>query len=265
MATNGQRARAAQVRVTQIGPIDGAIVGQRHRNVEATDLLALRVTHHVTDAPVITATARLVFRVVDHLVDEIAQVQHESQLIFRRGALVLEDHAPIGVLRALAHVLATDEGKPHRPVVIGRCSRARASDATAATTLVDEAIPVRASGLKPGHHHAAGMIRDRERPRAGACHQLLEIRRFGHFNGQRHRRNTRRRGNTRPQQYAVRCRISRRDTFRIYFGCFAPGTRPRRFELARPSNRCTHGGRRANELTPGQCLHHHDLQIGGPL
>ena len=82
--------------------------------MKIVDLLAVLVTHEVANAAVIHAL-RPVFRIPDDFVDEIAEMQDEAQPVLFGGALILEDHSPVGVLRAVVCVLATDEREVHRP------------------------------------------------------------------------------------------------------------------------------------------------------
>ena len=66
------------------------------------------IAHDVADLAIVHAL-RAIFRIPDHFVDEIAEMQHEAETILFGGALVFVDHPAIGVLRALIRVLAADE------------------------------------------------------------------------------------------------------------------------------------------------------------
>jgi len=93
--------------------------------VEVGDLLAMFVAHDVAQPPVVHPL-RAIFRVPDDLVDEVAEMQHESEPICRSCMLVLDDHAPVRVLRTLIGVLAAHERKFHwsRVTLGGRGQRA---------------------------------------------------------------------------------------------------------------------------------------------
>ena len=121
------RTRVLQIRVLQIGAVERAVVGERRGDAEPADLLAVGIAHAIAQPPVVAVPARPVLRVVDHLVDEIAEMQHERELFFGRRALVLEDHPAIGVLRAFTDVLAADEREAHGAWIVRRvpCACAR--------------------------------------------------------------------------------------------------------------------------------------------
>src|SRR5678810_590301 len=78
----------------EIALVDGAIAVEGEGNVEIADLVSVGEARDLEDGAVV-ASLRL-FRVLDDLVDEVAEVQDEPELIGGRGALVLEDHPAIG-------------------------------------------------------------------------------------------------------------------------------------------------------------------------
>ena len=96
----------------EIALVDGAISVERQRNVEIADLVSVGEACDLVDRAVV-ASLRL-FRVLDHFVDEVAEVQDESELIVLRRAFVLEDHPAIGVEAAFIDGLAADEGEVDR-------------------------------------------------------------------------------------------------------------------------------------------------------
>ena len=69
--------------------------------------------------------------IFDDFVNEIAEVEDESELVVGRGALVLEDHPAIGVELAFIDVLAADEGKIDGARVAVERRGDRAADAAA--------------------------------------------------------------------------------------------------------------------------------------
>src|SRR5262249_18927196 len=89
------RAPVLQVRDGDVALVDGAISVERQRNVEVANLVSVGEACDLVDRAVV-ASLRL-FRVLDHFVDEVAEVQDESELSVLRRALVLEDHPAIGV------------------------------------------------------------------------------------------------------------------------------------------------------------------------
>jgi len=81
--------------------------------VEVTNLLAVGDARDLVNLAVVSRLHLV--RIFSDLVDEVAEVQHEIELVFRRGALILEDHPPIRVELAFIDTLAADEGKVHAP------------------------------------------------------------------------------------------------------------------------------------------------------
>src|SRR6185436_16352891 len=160
IATNGQR----------------AVVRERDGDVEPPGLLAIRVAEDLAQAPVVAVPVRLVLGVVHDLVDEIAQVQHERELVLGRRVLVLEDHAAVRVLRAFDDVLAAHEREGQRPRVVVRGRGPRAADAAAVAFSVREAIEVRRCRAQASHQHAARVVRGGERLRLCRRHDALESR-----------------------------------------------------------------------------------------
>src|SRR5215510_12210552 len=69
--------------------------------------------------------------ILDDLIDEITEVEHETESIGGRRALILKDHPPIAVERAFIDALAADEGELDRPwIVRQRCGDRPAHPAT---------------------------------------------------------------------------------------------------------------------------------------
>ena len=173
-----------QIGVVEIRAIDGAIVVERGRYVEVADFLAVFEPHDVADAAVVHA-ARAILRIRHHLVDEVAEVQHEAQALVRRSALVLVNHATVGVLRAVVDVLAAHERERHRARIV--CGRRRHGAAHAAREAVGihEAIPVLARGLQTADEHATGEIGFRAHHRPRLRDHALKAGILGHLEAQR--------------------------------------------------------------------------------
>src|SRR6201999_2241433 len=115
------------------------------------------------------------------LVDEVAEVQDEAQLLITRAALVFPDHPAIGVAGALPHVLAAHEGEADRARVGFLRRGQRAADAAAVAVLVGEAVPVFGRGLEAGRIEAAGPVELSGHGNERARLYLLEIAIAGDF------------------------------------------------------------------------------------
>jgi hypothetical protein len=126
--------------------------------VVLADLVALRVLEQWTHTPAAVLAFGRFVRVNHHLVDEVAEVQHEADLLGARAALVLVDHAAIRVRGADRHVLAAHEREAHRARVALARRGERAADAAAVAVVVGEAVPVFGGGLEAGRHEAAGPV-----------------------------------------------------------------------------------------------------------
>ena len=116
-------ARVLQVGVGEVGTVHRAVVRERHGQVVVAELVAVRVFEKWAQAAAAVLALRHLVRVIHHLVDEVAEVQHEAELLGARAALVLVDHAAIGVRGADRHVLAAHEREAHRArVALAGCS-----------------------------------------------------------------------------------------------------------------------------------------------
>src|SRR3569833_341149 len=146
--------RVLQIGVVQICAIHGAVVIECGWNVEVGDLLAVLVAHDVAQ-PAVVHPLRAVFRIPDEFVDEVAQVQNETEPIGRGSFAVLEDHALVGVLGALIGVLTTYKREFHRARVVFRWSGESAANSTASSVGVGEPVPVLVSRLKSTNEAAA--------------------------------------------------------------------------------------------------------------
>src|SRR4026209_2886763 len=121
--------------------------------MEFTDsaLTAIGNPAHVVDRAVVPR--RHLVGIFDDLIDEITEVENETELIGGRRALILEDHPAIAIELAFIEALAADEGETDRPC-IGRQRRGdRPADAAPVPLAVSEAIPVDARGLEMTDQH----------------------------------------------------------------------------------------------------------------
>ena len=105
------RASVLEVGIGEIAFVDGAVAVDRQRDVEVADLVAVRDARDLIDRAVVACLHFV--GILDHLVDEIAEVQNEIELLGGRGAFIFVDHPAIGVELALVDVLTAHEGEVH--------------------------------------------------------------------------------------------------------------------------------------------------------
>src|SRR6185503_18442392 len=86
--------------------------------------------------------------ILDHLVDEIAEVQNEIELFGGGSAFIFVNHPAIGVELALIDILTTDKREVHRAGIVWQRRGDRAADPAAVAVGVREAIPVSACWLE---------------------------------------------------------------------------------------------------------------------
>src|SRR4029078_1985161 len=98
-------------------------------------------------------------RIFDDLVNEITEVEHETELIGARCALILEDHPAIAVELAFIDALAADEGEIDRPWIVRERRADGPPDAAAVPLCIGEAVPVDARRLEVTDQHARRPIR----------------------------------------------------------------------------------------------------------
>jgi hypothetical protein len=108
-------------------------------------------------------------------------VQDDIQPLGRRGALILEDHAAVGLQAALVDVLAADERELHRAAVVVGWRGDRPSGATAAAVLVGKAISVLVCRLQAADERAAGPVRPSSDSHWRRCHDALKTFVFGNL------------------------------------------------------------------------------------
>ena len=151
-------ARVLQVGVGEVGTVHRAVVRERRGQVVVAELVAVGVLEQRAQAAAAVLALRHLVRVIHHLVDEVAEVQHEAELLGARAALVLVDHSTIRVRGADGHVLAAHEREAHRARIAFARRSERAADAAAVAVFVGEAVPVLGGGREPGRHEAAGPV-----------------------------------------------------------------------------------------------------------
>ena len=113
------RARVLDVGIADVGLIDHAVTSERGRDVKIAHLARVRDLADVKDGTVVAV--RHLIGILNHLVDEITKVQHEAKPLIRGRALILPDHAAVGILRTLIDALARDKGEADRArIIVGR-------------------------------------------------------------------------------------------------------------------------------------------------
>src|SRR6478735_11949345 len=97
--------------------------------------------------------------IFDDLVDEITEVEDETELLGGRRALILKDHPAIAVELAFVDALAADEGETDRPWIVRQRRGDRPADAATVPLSVGEAVPVNAGRFEMTDQHARRPIR----------------------------------------------------------------------------------------------------------
>src|SRR3954471_20884917 len=77
--------------------------------------------------------------IFDDLINEITEVENETELIGGRRALILKEHPAIPVEPAFIDALATDEGEIHRPRIVRQRRGDRPADAATVPLSIGEA------------------------------------------------------------------------------------------------------------------------------
>src|SRR3954452_20308177 len=95
------------------------------------------------------------------LINEVTEVENETELIAGRRALVLKEHPAIAVEFAFIEALAADEGEIDRPWIVRQRRGDRPADAATVPLSIGEAVPVDARRLERADQHARRPIRFR--------------------------------------------------------------------------------------------------------
>src|SRR5215471_18619281 len=104
---------------------------------------------------------RLLLGIFDDLINEITEVENETELIGGHRALILKDHPAIAVELAFIDVLAADKGEMDRPWIVRQRRGDRPADAATIPLSIGEAVPVDARRLEMTDQHARRPIRFR--------------------------------------------------------------------------------------------------------
>ena len=213
-------ARVLQVGVGEIALPDRAVSLDRRRDVENSGLQRVRNPRNLVEFP---AEAGLpVFWILHDLVDEIAKVQDEIELVLGPRPLILEDHAAVAVELAFVDVLAADEGEFHRPRIVGQRRGDRVRPIAAAVPVgVGEAVPIDVRGLEPADQHPAGPVGRRRNRRRRMRDDPAKTLVLSDFDGQHLTRCVGKRP-PRPQDHAARVGIARGDALGIEIAALRP-------------------------------------------
>src|SRR3954453_21717978 len=95
------------------------------------------------------------------LINEVTEVENETELITGRRAVVLKEHPAIAIELAFIEALAADKGKIARPWIVRQRRGDRPADAAAVPFSIGEAVPVDSRRLEMTDQHASRPIRFR--------------------------------------------------------------------------------------------------------
>ena len=164
-----------QVRVVQVGAVNGAVIVERGGDVQVADLFAVGIAHDVAQAPVVHAL-RAIFGIPDDLVNEVAEMQHKGEAVGFAHPFVFEDHPAIAILCALVGILATHENERYRARIAGGGRRDGAANAAAVALGITEAVPIHAGRLEAAYQHATRKVSVCRDWRARGCDHMNELR-----------------------------------------------------------------------------------------
>src|SRR5262245_7169936 len=151
--------------------------------MKVTNLFAVPETDNVAQPPGVHALWP-VFWIPDHFINEIAEMEHEAELILLLPLFVLPDHPAVGRQGALLRVLATHESEVHGSAIfVGRRCDSAAHAATEAM-LIGKAVPVDARRFETGCQRAARPVCLGGYLRPGAGHDTAEGRIIGDLDRQ---------------------------------------------------------------------------------
>src|SRR3954462_12247346 len=114
--------------------------------MEFAGLAAIGNTADFVDRAVVPR--RQLVGIFDDLINEITEVENETELIGGRRALILKDHPAIAVELAFIKALAADKGEIDRPWIIRQRRRCRPDDAATVPLSIAEPVRVDARRLQ---------------------------------------------------------------------------------------------------------------------
>ena len=212
-------ARILQVGIGEKAFPHCAISLERRREMVGADFQRVRNARDFIEFPV---EAGLSFPWILHdLVDEIAKVQDEIELVLGLRPLILEDHTAVAVELAFVDILAANEREIDRTGVVSVWRRFRAADAAAVPFGIGEAVPIDVGGLQLADEHPRGPVRSRRHRRGSSRDHVSKRLIFGDFDDQDLTASALIRA-PRPQDHAVRVGIARSNAFGIVLPVFTP-------------------------------------------
>src|ERR1700754_2151415 len=119
--------------------------------MEIADLAPVGNASDVVDGAVV-ACLDLV-GILDHLVDEITEVQNEVELFGCGSAFIFINHPTISVELALIDILTAHKGEVHWARIVWQRRGDRAADATAVSVAVGKPIPISARRLESANQN----------------------------------------------------------------------------------------------------------------
>ena len=168
--------------IVDMRAIDVAVAGETGRHIEIADLARVGNVAEVVDSTGITV--RRFFRIFDHFVDEVAEMEHKAELAVGRRALILPDHAGVGVLRAFVDAVAGHEGKANGSLIVGARGRDRPPDPAARAAVVDKTIPIDRRRRESADQRPARPVGGRQHWRARRRDDAAKVRIERHLDGQ---------------------------------------------------------------------------------
>src|SRR5262249_10171469 len=134
-------ASVLQIGVMQVGAIDSAIVFDSGGNMKVLNFFSVFITNDVPQTAVVHSL-RSVFGVPDEFIDEVTEMQHESETILLFRPFIFKNHSPICILGTLVDILTRYECKAHWPFIIVCRGSNRPADSTPITRFIGKAIPI---------------------------------------------------------------------------------------------------------------------------
>src|SRR4029077_12077709 len=121
------RSRVLQVGIGEVALVDDAITLDRQRVMEVAGFTAIGNTADIVNRAVVPS--RHLVGIFDDLIDEITEMENETELIGGRRALILKDQPSIAVELAFITALAADKGELDRPWIVRQWRGDRPADA----------------------------------------------------------------------------------------------------------------------------------------
>src|SRR6185312_16299481 len=161
------RASVLEVGIGEIASVDGSVAIYGQRDVEVADLVAVWDACNLIDRAIVACL--YLVGILNHLVDEISQVQNEIELLGGGSAFIFVNHPAIGVELALIDILTAHKCEVHCARIVWQRRSDRAADPAAVSVGVGKPIPVSARRLESANQNARGPVR-------GARDRCLRVR-----------------------------------------------------------------------------------------